>query len=88
MAQENYRVRKIVVMYYLDDDSIFVNEPKIENSGVPQGWFLKRHLIPLPDMSRNYHWTDLNLGINVTMYERTFRIVDCDEFTKKFFEEN
>lgn len=55
MAQENYRVRKIVVMYYLDDDSIFVNEPKIENSGVPQGWFLKRHLIPLPDGSRNYH---------------------------------
>ena len=40
--QENYRIRKCIIYYYLEDDSIHVAEPKQENSGIPQGVFLKR----------------------------------------------
>ena len=69
-------------MYYLDDDTIFVNEPKAENSGLPQGAFVKRNHVVLPSGIRNYHWSDLNVGINLTMSGITFRIVDCDDFTK------
>jgi len=32
---ENYRVRKCVIYYYLNDGTIFITEPKIENSGIP-----------------------------------------------------
>jgi len=35
-----------VIYYHLDDDTIYIGEPKIENSGIPQGVFLKRHKVP------------------------------------------
>ena len=39
---ENYRIRKCLIYYYLSDGTIFVTEPKVENSGIPQGVFIKR----------------------------------------------
>jgi hypothetical protein len=39
---ENFRIRKLIVMYYLEDHSLMINEPKEVNSGTPQGVFLKR----------------------------------------------
>ena len=61
-------------------------EHKIENSGIPQGVFLKRHKLPFTDdQSKYYQWTDLNLGTNLDVYGRIFRIVDCDDFTKRFY---
>ena len=48
-AAENFRVRNVRVLYYLEDDSMQVSEPKEENSGIPQGVFIKRHRIPKPD---------------------------------------
>jgi hypothetical protein len=35
-----------VIYFYLEDESIHVAEPKQQNSGIPQGVFLKRHRIP------------------------------------------
>lgn len=31
------------------------------------------------------HWTNLNLGMNFNVYGRVFRIADCDDFTKQFY---
>jgi len=42
---ENYRIRKVVIYYYLEDHSIMVTEPKEMNSGTPQGIFLKRQMV-------------------------------------------
>ncbi len=39
---ENYRIRKCIIYFYLNDGTIYVTEPKIENSGIPQGVFLNR----------------------------------------------
>jgi hypothetical protein len=33
----------------LDDDSVHIIEPRIINSGIPQGIFLKRHKLPYPE---------------------------------------
>jgi predicted HicB family RNase H-like nuclease len=33
---ENHRVRKVIIYYYLEDDSIHVAEPKQDNSGICQ----------------------------------------------------
>ena len=35
--EERYRIRKCVIYFYLEDDTIQVLEPKQENSGIPQG---------------------------------------------------
>ena len=45
---ENYRIRKCIIYYYLDDDTIHIIESRVENSGIPQGVFLKRHKLPKP----------------------------------------
>jgi len=67
---ENYRIRKVAIYYYLSDDTIFVTEPKIENSGIPQGVFLKRQKIPkiVGELAENYNWTDFRLGENICFY--------------------
>lgn len=40
--QENERNRKVKIILYLEDNSISMSEEKQENSGIPQGKFLKR----------------------------------------------
>jgi len=84
---ENYRVRKVTILYYLEDNTLQVNEPKEENSGIPQGAFVKRHHIP-KGRGEFYTILDFTLGSDLTFYGRTFRVVDCDAFTAQFFEEN
>lgn len=85
---ENYRIRKVAIYYYLSDDTIFVTEHKIENSGIPQGVFLKRQKIPrvTGELHDNYNWQDFALGININFYQRIFRIYDCDAFTRAYYE--
>lgn len=40
--QENYRIRRYKIYFYLEDDTIQVNEPELKNSGMPQGTCLKQ----------------------------------------------
>ena len=48
---------------------------------------MKRHKVPKPDITppEYYTWKDLNLRMNLDLYGRVFRIVDADDFTRKFF---
>ncbi|CAG9317837.1 unnamed protein product [Blepharisma stoltei] len=85
-STENFRVRKCVIMFHLDDETTYVTEPRVENSGIPQGVFIKKHRIPKGD-GTYFTWRDFALKTNVNMYGRVFRIVDCDEFTRNFYEE-
>jgi hypothetical protein len=39
---ENFRIRKLIIYYFLEDRSIMITEPKMVNSGTLQGAFLKR----------------------------------------------
>merc|ERR1719421_2829588 len=84
---ENFRIRNVVMTYFLEDGTMQITEPKVENSGIwPQGPFVKRHRIPKDDGSY-YSPPDLKMGSEVTIYSRVFRIVSCDAFTKFFYEE-
>uniref|UniRef100_A0A8C3LE15 EF-hand domain containing 1 n=1 Tax=Chrysolophus pictus TaxID=9089 RepID=A0A8C3LE15_CHRPC len=85
-TEEHYRIRQVGIYYYLEDDTISVIEPVVKNSGIPQGKLIRRHRVPKNDHGDHYHWKDLNRGINITMYGRTYRIVDCDPFTQVFLE--
>ena len=48
---ENYRIRKLIIYYFLEDRSIMITEPKIVNSGTPQGAFFKRQMVLKQDGS-------------------------------------
>ena len=82
---ENFRIRKCTIYYYLEDDTVHILEPKIANSGIPQGVFLKRHLVPKPGQIETYKWRDFSVGSNIEFYGRVFRIYDADEFTRSFY---
>jgi hypothetical protein len=84
---ENYRIRKCTVYYYLDDDTLHILEDRVENSGIPQGVFLKRHKVLIPGQEpKVYTWRELNVAVNLNVYGRVFRIVDADDFTKRFYQ--
>lgn len=81
---EQQRVRKCVIYFYLEDDTIQVSEPKQDNSGIPQGGLIKRHRIPKEGQAKGSYYgiDDLNIGNEVLLYGKKFRIVDCDSFTR------
>ncbi|XP_054754616.2 EF-hand domain-containing protein 1-like [Lytechinus pictus] len=81
---EYYRVRPVIIYYYLEDDSISVIEPHIENSGMPQGKLIKRMRLPKNDQGDHWHWKDLNLDIQVTFYGKVFQITGCDKWTAEY----
>lgn len=83
---EHFRVRPVNIYYYLEDDSISVVEPHVENIGMPQGKLIKRQRLPKNDVGDHWHWKDLNNGVNATFYGKIFHIYDCDEWTYGFLE--
>ncbi|CAL8318026.1 unnamed protein product [Merluccius merluccius] len=83
---EAHRVRHVVVYYHLEDDSMCVMEPAVENSGLPQGKLIKRQRLPKNDRGDPYHWKDLNLATDLAVYGVVYRITNCDAFTREFLE--
>ncbi|XP_078612386.1 EF-hand domain-containing family member C2-like [Branchiostoma floridae x Branchiostoma japonicum] len=84
--EEQFRVRKCKVYFYLEDDSIQVNEPQVKNSGIPQGTLIRRHRIPLPPPNEDEYYTveHFNVGKEIEFYGRTFKLTNCNQFTANF----
>eukprot|EP00118_Oscarella_pearsei_P002935 m.12276 g.12276 ORF g.12276 m.12276 type:complete len:731 (+) comp23948_c0_seq3:84-2276(+) len=86
LRDERYRIRNCLIYFYLEDDSIEVIEPKVKNSGIPQGTLIRRHRIPLPPPDDDKFYTVEHFAISkeISLYSRTFKITDCDQFTRRF----
>lgn len=84
--EEKYRIRRVNVYFYLEDDSIHVSEPKIADSGIPQGTLIRRHRIPKPESLIGQHFTisDFNVGQDIVLYSRMIKLIGCDNFTREF----
>ncbi|KNE64889.1 hypothetical protein AMAG_10562 [Allomyces macrogynus ATCC 38327] len=86
--EEQFRIRKVNILFYLEDDTVHVIEPRGQNSGIPQGTLIRRHRMPRPGTdphnAQYYLFSDLSVGKEVTFYARTFKIVGCDAFTRDF----
>ena len=50
MGTETSRVRTVHVLYFLEDDTLSLVEPRLHNSGLDQGILVKRHRIPKNDL--------------------------------------
>eukprot|EP00928_Gymnodinium_smaydae_P024379 TRINITY_DN1973_c0_g1_i1.p1 TRINITY_DN1973_c0_g1~~TRINITY_DN1973_c0_g1_i1.p1 ORF type:complete len:748 (+),score=189.87 TRINITY_DN1973_c0_g1_i1:116-2359(+) len=83
---ENYRVRNVVFYYYLEDDTCQIVEPRQDNSGIPQGVLIRRHRFPSPN-GGYLTPEDLRVGSDVSVYGRIIRLIDCDPFTREYFEQ-
>ncbi|KAJ1627617.1 hypothetical protein T492DRAFT_1023521 [Pavlovales sp. CCMP2436] len=88
---ESYRVRRVLIYYYLIDGTLQISEPKVENSGMPQGEskgsvFLSRQVVPKPDGSGNYTPADLLVGTNIEIHGRVFRLADADKHTRELLD--
>lgn len=62
---EHHRIRHVNIIYFLEDDTLCVNEPPVDNSGFQQGKLVRRGKIPKNHDNDVYHWKDLNVGINI-----------------------
>lgn len=88
--QENfhapYIVRHVKIYYYLEDGTIDIHEPKVENSGIVQGCVLHRQRVPKPPPCENEFLSiiDLNVDRTVQIFDRNYHIYDCDRFTRRF----
>lgn len=84
--EEHFRIRPVVIYYHLEDDSMCVTEPPVENSGIPQGKLIKRQRLPKNQCGDLYHWKDLNVGMDMSLFGTVYRITHCDAFTQDFME--
>lgn len=84
---ENYRIRKLIIYYFLEDRSILMVEPKQVNSGTMQGAFLNRQMVLKQDgTDMPFEPTDFRVGLDLGICGRSIRIYDCDKYTREFFE--
>lgn len=81
---ENSRIRKLIIFYYITDDTISVNEERETNSGIVQGLFLKRTKIK-KENGEFYNFSDFFVGQNIFIFGKIIKLVDCDEYTREFY---
>ena len=85
MKVENARIRKLIIFYYLVDDTISVNEEKETNTGIVQGLFLKRGKVK-KDEETFFSFQDLVVGEDIFIYGKFVKLYDCDQYTREYYE--
>ncbi|CAI6354517.1 unnamed protein product [Macrosiphum euphorbiae] len=57
----------------------------LQNAGYVQGCVLRRGQIPNPHREGRYwHWSDFNVGDEVSFYGIIYKLCGCDQFTRKY----
>jgi hypothetical protein len=72
----------------MEDGTVMISEPKVENSGLAQGKFLKRQRVTRADGSGFLGPGDFRVSEDIMIYGRNFHVTGADRFTRWFFEEN
>lgn len=82
-----YQIRKIKLVYYLEDDTIQITEPR-SDSGIIKGCLVSRQRIKKPVSFSDDIVTllDLNVDKNITLLDRVYHLTDCDAYTRQFME--
>ena len=88
---EDKRIIKCEIYFYVEDGTIEIIQKKQQNSGIPQGVFLRRKRVEKPNKSGAmdsfqdfYEIDDLKIGNEVEIYSRIFHILDCNQSTREY----
>jgi len=84
LKDEHSRIRKLIIYYYLVDDTISINEEKEVNSGIGQGPFLKRGKVK-KDESTFFNQKDFLVGQDIYIYGKYIKLYDCDDYTREYY---
>lgn len=87
-VDENSRFRHVSFLFYLEDETLQISEPKVENCGLMQGPFLRRHKVPKSDGSGFIGPGDLKCGEEIDIYGIKYHIIGCDKYTRWVYEKN
>ncbi|XP_033227774.1 EF-hand domain-containing family member C2-like [Belonocnema kinseyi] len=84
--KSSLQIRTVNISFFLEDGTMKISEPVTDNSGIEQGLIVRRQRISMPNplQYRNYDIIDLNIGKELEVYGRVYKIVDCDKFTRNF----
>ncbi|GBG26047.1 EF-hand domain-containing protein 1 [Hondaea fermentalgiana] len=85
-ALETFRIRRCELLYFLENGDVAVNEPKEQNSGLPQGVLVKRMPLTHEDGS-TFDPTEFCIGQELSIFRVRYRIVDVDEKTRLWLAE-
>jgi EF-hand domain-containing protein 1 len=85
--QMELRVRKCNMYYFLENNTMAIVEKPQLNSGIPQGTLVRRGVVHKPDGTA-YTPDDFRLGSEIAVYGRHYKIVDCDNATRKYLRRN
>jgi hypothetical protein len=86
--QSEDKNRRFIVTYYLNNDTVSIFEKFERNSGFIGGKFLERARLKNPATQEYYTAQDFYVGAQVRINRYPFEIIDADEFTKRFMENN
>jgi hypothetical protein len=80
--------RKFIVSFYVKDFSIQIYEIADRNSGRQSCKFLERKRMKNPSTGQYYEEKDMIIGNKLFLNKYTFRLLSCDEYTRKYMEDN
>ena len=89
-------VSRFRLHYFLAEDAIeVIAVDKRSDDSAPKLLGKRKLLLPQyqhsvntpTDKTNTYHWTDLAVGGEVIIFNRTLKIVDADQFTRKYYED-
>eukprot|EP00605_Chrysophyceae_sp_TOSAG23-4_P002829 GSChrysophyteH1.ASY1.ANO1.3114.1 assembled CDS len=81
--QEEVRIRKCNMYYFLENGTMAIVEKPQLNSGIPQGTLVRRGIVH-KENGEAYGPQDFRLGHDIMVYGRAYRLVDCDNATRKY----
>lgn len=80
--------RKFIVSFFLRDEAIQVFEIADRNSGRLNCKFMERTKVRNPYTNRHYTEKDLEAGNTIYLNKYIFKLLECDEYTKKYMRDN
>ncbi len=80
---DEVRIRKCNIYFFLENGTMAIVEKPQLNSGIPQGTLVRRGIVHKPD-GTPYAPEDFRLGEEISVYGRNYKLVDCDNATRKY----
>jgi len=77
--------RLFVVAFHLFDDTLAIYEPPQRNLGIVTGRFLEKGVHLNMQTGNLFQPEDLYSGAIIEVHKRKFELLDCDEYTRKFY---